>query len=117
MHDPHPPTPPASLTSTPLAEEPARTSIEPAALARIAALAVEHVDGADLAGPPERSVQVEALPGEDLRVALRLAGAYGTSLPDLADRVRAEVVGVVGAMTRLHVGAVDVEFVELTPAR
>ena len=116
MHDSHPPTSDATPAHAPLAVEPARTSIEPAALTRIAALAVEHVAGADLAGPPERSVHVEAAPGEDLRVALQLTGAYGASLPRLAAQVRAEVVGVVRAMTRLHVGAVDVDFVELTAA-
>ena len=106
---------PALVVPTPRpAQERERTSIEPSALCRIAALAVDHVSGVALAGPPEHSVRVDVLPDEDLRVVLVLAGDLGTHLPGAAGRVRAEVVGVVGAMTRLRVTAVDIDFVDLT---
>ena len=90
-------------------EAQSRTSIDRASLARIATLAVAQVDGLETAAEPTGTAVVEVADDGVLRVSLAVRGRWGTDLPSAADRVRAEVVRVVAAMTGLHVGCVDVE--------
>lgn len=84
-----------------------RTSIDLASLARIAVLAVAHVDG--LEPDPVDPARVEVDGADGLRVAVRVRGAWGTPLPLAAGRLRSEVVRVTRAMTGLEVRCVDVE--------
>ncbi|WP_445256361.1 Asp23/Gls24 family envelope stress response protein [Nocardioides aurantiacus] len=96
-----------------------RTSIDLAALARIATLAVAHVDGLEPDPCPSSDVGADAAPGAAARVEvgadgalavhLRVRGHWGTPLPLSAGRLRREVVRVVAAMTGLRVSRVDVE--------
>lgn len=88
-------------------DDQARTSIDLASLARIAVLAVAHVDG--LEPDPVDPARVEADDTGGLRVVLRVRGTWGTPLPPAAGRLRREVVRVTRAMTGLHVRCVDVE--------
>ncbi len=51
------------------------------------------------------------------RIRLRLTVQFGNNLEQVAARVRAEVARTIRERTGLHVGAIDVEFVEVVPPR
>jgi uncharacterized alkaline shock family protein YloU len=92
-------------------EEPAGTvSVPAAALDRIVSRAAERVDGAR--ARRRRGVEI-ALDGGTATVSLQLAARYGVVLPQLVERVQAEVREVLETMFGLDVKRVDVTVEEL----
>ena len=87
-------------------EEPGGTvSVPAAALERIVSRAAERVDGSR--ARRRRGVEI-ALDGGAATVSLQLAARYGVVLPQLVERVQAEVREVLETMFELDVKRVDV---------
>jgi uncharacterized alkaline shock family protein YloU len=86
-------------------------SVPPATLERLVAQAAERVDGVRVRRP-RRGVAVELGNGA-ARVSVQLAVRHGLALPELAERVQAEVRDALAAMCGVEVRAVDVSVEEL----
>ncbi|GAB1509228.1 Asp23/Gls24 family envelope stress response protein [Actinophytocola sp. KF-1] len=110
-----------------------RTTVDPAAVERIAAHALTEVDGvggaartmlgiAVGAGAPDRGARVSAdVTGAETALSVRMSVAYPTSVRDATRRARQHLIDRVGGLTGLRVSSVDITVTELyrdaAPAR
>jgi uncharacterized alkaline shock family protein YloU len=86
-------------------------TVNEATLNQIVVQAADAVDGARVRRP-RRHLELE-VDGDEARVELALAIAYGKTLPDVAREVQQRVAAALGTMCGLSVTAVDVSVEEL----
>lgn len=92
-------------------EQQGTITVTPSALADLVSRAAETVDGAHVKRG-RRKLEVDVSDG-GARVRLELTARYGVVLPELARAVQSTVAGVLTAMCRVEVEAVDVSVEEV----